>query len=288
MGRFLKKILCIFLLSGIMISAVLTIMATFNLTVDHLAEEVFFARKKAQTTNACTVVYMGDSVCNQLWNEFDVDMDGICHIGCNQAITPAGSYLLIREYLENNPQTEEVYYIIRPQTIANDIWLDFSYQYFVIPFCDKNNRARLDEDTQRDIYHKFGEFFVDSQWVKTTLRNNHLLMQTYLNEIQKQPEKMETHRISKTAAVYLAKMENLCDEYGAKFFVKSTPLSDIEDNYGWEEFEQDIIDDGFEKLLGGFIENISYYPKDWFRDDVHFTSDILEEYGDDIRAAVLE
>ena len=97
---------------------------------------------------------------------------------------------------------------------------------------------------------------------------------------------METHRISKTAAIYLAKMRSLCDEYDAKLFVKSLPLSDIEDNYGWEEYKQDIIDYGFQDLLWDFVENISYYPKDCFFDGVHFTENVLEEHGDDIRAAV--
>lgn len=288
MRKFVKKAVCLFALSGIIISGVYAIAPVFDSKTGTLAEDAFWARKKAQMTNECTVVYMGDSVCNQLWSEYDEDVDGICHIGCNQAITPAGSYLLLREYLESNPQTEEVYYLIRPQTIANDIWITYSYQYFVIPFCDENNWPLLDEETQRKIYDKFGDFFVDNQWVKTVLQNNNLLIRTYLNQIQKQPEKRETHRISKTAAIYLVKIRELCDEYGTKLFVKSLPLSDSEDNYGWEEFKQDIIDYGLEDLLSEFVENILYYPEDWFYDGSHFQKNILEEHGDEIREAVLD
>jgi hypothetical protein len=231
---------------------------------------------------------MGDSVCNQLWSEFDEDVDGTCHIGCNQAITPAGSYLLLREYLENNPQTKEVYYLVRPQTLANDIWLNYSYQYFVIPFCDKDNWSILEEDTQNEIYRKFGKIFVDNEFIKLTLLNNNALMKKYLDYVQRQFEEEENHRISKTTVVYLAKIRDLCEEYDVNLYIKSNPLSDIEENYGWEEYQQDIIDYGFEDLLGDFIKDIPYYPETWFRDGVHFTDDILEEYGDEIRNNVLD
>lgn len=287
MSRFVKKTLCLFILSGIAICGIIIITPIFDPVTGTLAREVFWARKKAQTANECTVVYMGDSVCNQLWDEFDEDTDEICHIGCNQAITPVGSYLLLHEYLENHPQTKEVYYFVRPQTIANDIWIDFSYQYFVIPFCDVNNWALLDNETQEEIYNRFGEQFVDNQWLKTILLNNSLLMKCYLNRIQVQLEEHETHRISKAAAVYITKMRNLCDEYGINLHVKPNPLSDVDENYGWEKFEQDIKDYNLEDLLGGFIESIPYYPDNWFSDKMHFTKDILEKYGDDIRESVL-
>lgn len=287
MVKFVKKIIYLFSLTGIMIVGIYAILIMFGNRTKGLAGEVFLAREKAQTPNECTVVYLGDSLCFQLWSELDEDVVGICHIGCNQAITPAGSYLLLREYLENHPQTEEVYYIILPQTLGNDISLGLSYQYFVIPFCDDDNWALLDEETQKEIYDKFGKIFVNNQWVKGILLNSNLFMKEYLNQVQKKSEKTYPHRISKTAVVYLSKMRDLCNEYGVNLYVKSSPLADIEINHRWEEYEQDIIDYGFEDLLGDFIESIPYYPKDWFRDGTHFRADILEEYGDDIREATL-
>jgi hypothetical protein len=41
-------------------------------------------------------------------------------------------------------------------------------------------------------------------------------------------------------------------------------------------------------LLGDFVDNIPYYPETWFRDGVHFTNEILEKYGDEIRVDVLD
>ena len=94
-------------------------------------------------------------------------------------------------------------------------------------------------------------------------------------------------RISKTAVVYLSKMEDLCKEYGVNLYVKSVPLSDCDSNYGYTEYEQDIMDYGFVDLMGDFIQNIPYYPETWFVDGVHFSDDILAEYGDEIREVVL-
>lgn len=104
-------------------------------------------------------------------------------------------------------------------------------------------------------YVLFGSFFVDNKIVKYTLLNNNLLMQKYLNYIQKNVENINDHKISETTIIYLTKMQYLCEEHGIKLDVKPNPLSDIEDNYEWEEFEEEIVEYGLEALLGDFIEN---------------------------------
>lgn len=288
MKRFIKKVISLLLASVIGISLFYGLLCIMGGNITGLAAEAFYAREKAQKMNDCTIVYLGDSVCKQLWDEYDEDEDGICHIGCNQAITPAGSYLLLREYLENNPQTEQAYYIVRPQTLANDIGLQFSYQYFVIPFLDEDNFELLEEETQEIIYSKFGKKFVRSKLIKTLLLNNNALMQKYLNYVQSQSETINTHRMSRTTVVYLKKMRELCKQNNVELIVRACPLSDAKDNQDWDDFENDITIYGFEDLLGGFIEDITYYPEDWFRDGTHFTKEILQEYGESIRKSVLE
>lgn len=83
-------------------------------------------------------------------------------------------------------------------------------------------------------------------------------------------------------------MKDICDEYDVKLFVRSAPLVDNEENHSWKKYKQDIIDYGLEEILGEFIENIKYYPEDWFADGIHFKSDIIEEYGDSIKATLLD
>ena len=254
-----------------------------------VAQEAFLVREKAgRTDSSCTTVYLGDSVCRQLWDPEDEDVNGICHLGCTQAITPVGSYLLLREYLGNNPQTEAVYFFVRPQTLANDIWLDFSYQYFVIPFLDEANLEYVEAETKERIYDKFSPLFVNSAYFKTTLLNNNLLMQTYLNSLHEEKEVRDYYRISNTAGIYLKKMADLCDEKGVKLIVRSTPMPEWEKNSDWTAYQNDIKLFGFEELLEDYFKNIVYYPSDWFSDGVHFTDEILEQYGDEIRNSVFQ
>ena len=276
------------IVATVCVGIIYSVLGIFDAPDAELAKEVFWAKEKALITNQCTTVYLGDSVCNQLWSEYDEDTDGICHLGCNQAITLAGSYLLLKDYLENNPQTENVYFLVRPQTLANDIWLNYSYQYLVIPFCDSDNMELLEPETKEELYKKFGKIFVESTFVKRTLLKDNLLMKQYLEKVQKQPEIMEDHRISKTTEIYLRKMKQLCDEKNVELVVKPNPLSDKEQNYGWDEYEQDILSMGFDDILGEFIEKIPYYPVEWFKDDAHFKKEILEQYGDEIRTRVLD
>lgn len=287
MKRFMLKIISLLIICSMLICGIYIILTMKRGNVSGVAANVFYSIDKTKIHNDCTIVYMGDSVCNQLWSQ-KMDEGNICHIGCNQAITPAGSYLLLNEYLKNNPQTKEVYYLVRPQTLANDMWLDFTYQYFIIPFCNNENIALLEQETVNQLYDKFGKIFVSNSFIKTILLNNNLLMQKFLDHIQKQEEIKDTHRISRTAIIYLVKMRDLCEEKGVHFYIKANPLADVVDNYGWDEFEEDIINYGLEDILSEFIESIPYYPPEWFSDGSHFKDDILKKYGDDIRKSVLE
>lgn len=288
MKKMIGKIILLLALTVLCLSGIVGVRMILIENGTTLARDVFHARKKAQLQNDCTIVYLGDSVCKQLWDEFDEDVDGICHIGCNQAITPAGSYLLLKEYLDNHPQTKQAYYLICPQTLSNDIGLKHSYPYFVIPFLDEENRVLLEPETMDMVNTKFGKFFVENSMVKKLLLNSKLLMRTYLDQVKKQGEVQKNRRISRTGEIYLAKMRQLCEERGVELIVKSNPLADTQENRQWEEYRNDIKRCGFEDILGNYIDEITYYPEDWFIDGVHFKEEILAKYGEKIRESVLK
>ncbi len=287
MRKFIAKLSLIILTSTVSIFLVYLILLCFSSNLTGLAGEVFYVIEKAEHNSGRPFVILGDSVCNQIWPQ-DKDSGNFSHLGCNQAITPCGTYLLMKKYLEHNPQTKEVYYMILPQTLGNDLNLNFTYQYFVIPFMNNGNMNLIEAETREMLYQKFGKFFVTNGYVKTFLLNNNIFMRQYLLHVQSKPERKYIRRLSRTAIIYLNKMRELCREHNVKLYVYPLPVKDILENHDLENFKQDVKNNGFEDILGDFIERIVYYPEDWFRDGVHFKKEILEQHREEIIAAVLK
>lgn len=287
MLKFVKKCACLAVTSIISILAVYAIIFFMSGNITGLAGEVFYSLDKAGENSGRPAVILGDSVCNQLWAQ-NQDSENFSHIGCNQAITPCGTWLLLKKYLEHNPQTKEVYYIVRPQTLANDMWLNYTYQYFVIPFVNNDTMKIIEPETMQNLYMKFGKLFVENDKVKNILLNNNFLMKQYLSYVQRKPEMRNVHRISRTAVIYLAKIRELCDKHNVTLYILPLPLPDTFENHGWENFNDDARNYGFEDILGEFVNKIFYCPEEWYIDGSHFKHEILDKYGDEIRASILK
>ena len=286
MNRFIKNIALTVLASIPAIVAVYAIIFIFQFNFTGLAGEVFYSIEKAGHNSGLPAVILGDSVCNQLWNQRE-DSLNIAHLGCNQAITSAGTYLLLKKYLEHNPQTQEVFYIICPQSLGNDLNLNYTYQYFVIPFFKGENVKLLDEDTTQKVYDRFGRFFAENGLIKSVLLNNNLFMKRYLEHIKTKPAQIYTRRLSPTAAIYLPKIQELCAKHNAKLSVLPVPIPDTSENNDWDNFRKDVKAFGLYEVLGNFTEKIHYCPADWFGDGVHFKPDILAQHLQELRNAVI-
>ena len=278
MKKLLKKTVCLVVLSAII---VLLVQSAMNIPAD----DAYYVIAKAEEPNQCSEMILGDSVCNQIWNQKE-NIGSLCTLGSNQAITPCGSYLLLHAYLEAHPNTKTVYYAVRPQTLANDMWTNFTYQYFVLPFYKGENIPLIEEETKELLFQKFGKTFVTNDFLKMILSHNQRLQDIYLSRVQS-GDNAVLNRLSATAVIYLRKMQDLCEERGVKFVVRPLPLEDIPENQDWEMFRQDIIDNGFEMLLQDFVDDIDYYPTDWFSDGVHFTDNKLKENLDTFRSRVI-
>lgn len=286
MGKLLKKILLLAVLTVAALGGYFGILTLAEPGTAPTASEVFYAIDKAAVPNDCTAVLLGDSVCNQLWDQHE-NIGGVCTLGCNQAITPCGTYLLLKAYLDAHPDTDTAYYLIRPQTLANDIWTNYSYQYFVLPFCTEENMALLEDETTALLYEKFGRLFVENKFVKTVLLNNLPLRDAYLSQVQT-GDNAVTNRLSRTSVLYLRKMMALCQEKGVSLVVRPLPLADTEENHRWDAFREDILEQGLEELLGTFLEELAYYPEAWFSDGIHFTEEMLQAHQEELRAGAFE
>lgn len=240
---------------------------------------------KASEKSDFESVCLGDSVCRQVFFP-DKDEVYFCHLGSTEAITPCGEYLLLHQYLENNPQTKTVYLFWRTSGFSNEFRTDFTYQYFIYPFCNRENMSLIEQESLEEIYDIYGEPFVNSRFIKSVLVNHYGLYNYYLNIIQN-PNDVYEGGICPTAAIYLKKMEEECNAKNIDFIVKASPLKDTPENHNLVEFEKDIVQFGLEDIMNEYIDSITYYPEKWFKDDAHFTDDALSQEIDMIRMQMI-
>lgn len=291
MLNLVRKFILLVMLSIASIIGIYFFMYATNTRITTFTAEIFYALDKAGRNSGRTGVILGDSVCNQIWPQLE-DSKNFSHIGSVWGISNCGTYLLLKKYLEHNPQTQEVYYVARPQTIG-DMGLGLGYENFVIPFINHETVNFIAPETKQALYDKYGKFFVENEFIQSVLLNNTILLKYYLDNVNSKtpktdtPDENEYHRISRNSVIYLAKMRELCREHNVKLYIRSVPMPDTDDNHNWENFKQDVKTYGFEDILGDFVENIRYCPIEWFVDGVHFTVEILDQYGDEIRASTL-
>lgn len=289
MEKFIRKIILLMITSSISAVIFMVIMTNTDTNITGLAVEVFYALDKAGRNSGLPAVYLGDSVCNQVFPQTE-NSDEAAYIGCNNAITPCGTWLLLKEYLEHNPQTKEAYYIITPGSLGNNMHINHTYQYFVIPFINGETLKIIAPESRELLYHRFGRFFVNNRYVKNFLLNNNYFMEKYLQYIKDKdtPERPTGLRLSRASVIYLNEMRKLCEENGVKLHVRPLPMADVPGRHVWGDFDSEIKSNGFEDIFEDFTDRITYYPEDWFRDGVHFKKEILEQHLEEIRASALK
>lgn len=281
----MKKFLWKVLLAGICIFAgqcvFWLIIIQQDIKIENIAEEVYEAIEIAETPNTYTEVIIGDSVCRQLLShENQVENEVVCYMGTNQLITACGNYILLSRYIENNPQTEKVYYFVRPQSLGKDMDQHLFYPYFVIPFCRTEYMPYLEEETKISLTEKFGNMFVYNRYVKGLLLNNKALLSKYIEKYNESD--ITQHNLSMITIVYLKKMQELCKEHNIEFVVIATPVAGNSSDYDWKSYMNDVKKYGFEDLMSEYTDDIYYIPKEYFTDGIHLESGYVKENREEI------
>ena len=86
------------------------------------AFEVYEAIDITDTATDYTTLVLGDSVGRQFFNsKYQAESNECCYLATNQAITVAGNSILLQRFLENNPDLDKVYYILRPDSLSGGV-----------------------------------------------------------------------------------------------------------------------------------------------------------------------
>lgn len=266
MKRFLLRcllwILVLFGLEGVM-SLTGFRFSTFN------GREVFRSIKLSKAQSGKGLLILGDSVGQQLYPSQRTYPDAVS-LSCNQAVTMAGQYFLLRNYLEANADAlpKKVVLVCSPLCLQND--LDrFSYQYFLKPFHTREYKPLFSErllERVRQIPHY------------RTARLPFIRVSNYAFAYELEPEE-EYGLVSPISREYLREMAGLAASKGVSFSLICAPLRE-----SLKEEAQALCLQAEEKgeldaeLLAAYRESIVAYPDSLFRDERHF---LLESIPDD-------
>lgn len=288
MKKIIQKTVLLFVLVSVVVTGVFAFLIFADIHPNKLlGYEVYDALEEVERTNSYETVLLGDSVSRQLCPpERQGECSRICYLSTNQAVTIVGNYILLCRYLENNPQTKQVIYMVQPVGLANNMRVDYSYQYFVLPFYQKPYLDYMDESTRESVKEKFGDMFVSNPVIRYVLRNSSVCLEEYLGRIHDD----ETEIVPEMTFCYLGKMQELCDQYGADFILVSSPLNEGFD-YDTERFMETVMQAEEGKWCGLFERyraSMCFYPKECFADDVHFRSDYLETHKEELFSAYPE
>ncbi len=223
--------------------------------------EVYTALKKSKQKTAAKTLIFGDSVGNQLY-PCHKNHGNILSLACNQAISFAGYYFLLKNYFEANADSlpEEVIMLCHPYTLSNNLD-QFAYHYFLKPFYINEYKPFIDEHLQSRI--EGIPYYWSSQlpFIKTS---------DYTFEYKLPQE--DFNLISPITASYLPRIIALVEKHNIQFRMVSVPIKDnIKGNVEKRWREATLANE-----LVSFIALTKEYsqwdvrPDSIFGDNVHF------------------
>lgn len=216
---------------------------------------------KTKMTKKIRKLILGDSTGHALYPN-DRNYDDIVSLTCNQAITLAGHYFLLKNYLETNEDNmpEEIVLLYSPFSLSNDLDL-FAYQYFLKPFPMSQYAPLYMEHLTARV--KSIPLYWTAQWpfIQTSGYTPSFAI----------PAGTEEQSISTISTEYLHKMDSIAKEYEVPLRVVPTPIraDKIVDKERFINDMKVIGDSTIASYMKSYIEQIEMMPSEYFCDDFH-------------------
>lgn len=227
--------------------------------------------ERAGQQDQTTQLIIGDSVCRQMFSQLGEYNPGKSILATNAALMMPGQYLLAREYLENHPETTDVFLVMHPMTLTRDFDMEWGYRYAAMTYVEADAVQYLDKVTTDALEEAYGSFFLreDTVWM---IENSPICRKLALNYLMANREPYVQEFPFEIADMYVEKLHNLCRENGAELHLYSSPVSE----YYREEIaalSERYGETRMSSLFPDYMENIWYYPDDWTEDLSHFSGE---------------
>lgn len=209
--------------------------------------------KSKQRNRKAKILIIGDSVGQQLFSNY-IYNDTICSLASNQAISLAGQYFLLNNFLSDNTEVKKVVLIYTPFDFKNDLIQKYAFGYFLKPFYTEEYKKlfspALTEEIKRIPFYYTCQFppILTSNWSPDM------------------DDSASSNFMSQISEEYLSKIVELCKKDSVKFTVLPTPT---------RISRKPIVDDYIKNVayanynFKDYFSRIIYIPDSCFLDDTH-------------------
>jgi len=230
---------------------------------------------EVQKQDNTETLVIGDSICHQMFDNLRGTNEDITFAGSNAAITMAGQYILVREYLNNHANAKEIYLMVHPTSLKRTFDISYGYQYIIMPFSETNTLNALDEDTINICKEVYGNLFLEPNIV-FMINKSGMNRKIYLNMLQKYGKSYEEKIPYEIADQYIRKIYEMCEERRVTLYLLSAPVSD-ELYLTCKELEKEYQGSWMKMHYPNFFEEIIYYPAEQAEDGFHFSGEYKEQ-----------
>lgn len=224
-------------------------------------------RSKTKVTRHIKKLIIGDSTGHALY-PCEQEYDSIVSMACNRAVTMAGHYFLLKQYLETNSDNlpDEVILLMSPFSFSND--LDkYAYQYFLKPFPMKEYKHLYTKHLMERVQSI--PLYWSANWL--FIRSSGYTPRTSV------PSQVDEMAMSKVSYEYLLKIDSITHHYNVPFRIVCTPVrSDRVTDV--QKFVDEVLSPRYSsiiKIMTPYVESIQYMDADCFSDEVHLHKEKL-------------
>ncbi len=225
--------------------------------------EVYLSLHKSKAKKKVKTLIIGDSVAKQMYDSETYNGD-VYSLACNQAISLAGQYILLKQFIDNNTADlpDNIILIITPGSFTNNLDQVFSYHYFLKPFY-KKEFANMLTDTCKTQINKIPLYYLSQM---------PFIVNTNWSPAYVPKEDASYHFISPISSNYLFKIKALClaRHLSFKMYCPPIKISKKQSNLNYFKNITEIKKTGLLNEFITYLKNIVYLPDSLYQDHIHF------------------
>ena len=266
MKLFLLKI---FLFTSIFIALTWILYPLFCHIIPSSRKTVFLSIVKSGIKKKVKKLILGDSCAKQLYD--NTTFNGpVYSLACNQAISMAGQYILLNNFIKANfpDLPEEVCIIMDFNSFSNNLDQPYTFNYFLKPFYTKKNYHYFSANTIKIIQGI--PYYSLSQWPLVSIS---LWCPDYKQEFAG-----STHQFfSDVTRTYLFRIIRLCGRYGIRFKILPS-IMPVSKKENFIIFSQSINKELVNlpvSLFDNYVKSGAFMPDNCFFDGIHLTQPFI-------------
>jgi hypothetical protein len=270
MKYFLIKLIRFALLCVVFIelaSALLLYTKAFVL-IYYPGKEVYNSIDKSREKSKVRKLLIGDSVGNQLFSN-EEDHGDINSIATNQAISFAGQYFLVNDYLKSGNKIDTLFMVFVPWSFKNNLDQIYTYHYFLKPFNNSNYSPLFTETLKNQInkieYNSFSQV-------------PHIKITSWAPEYTP-TDPLNFTFISPISVEYLDKIKSLSLKHNFDIIIIPPPISNERIALVKTFNRDEITKTTLSKELNDYFDKITYIDSTKFLDGTHLINPLDYKKG---------